>query len=341
MSGPKRLSHSAENSEGLGEEEEDGEETEDQPEEGDGEEQELGSPSMPLTRRLALVSGRLRELVAELHIPFLDSRLYQKCTSSKDEEALYKLCVVTKAAMEHRRRTKSLLQLIRRREVIVLCLLAVSEEYCNGEVSTVEFQRKAVRLLYTLQRLSLAVVQGVDRWREQLTRPYPFMYQGVNYLLKILADNHQLSMSSLNQVLPLRLYDYPLCSHLPSLSILRAEMAADGFVTYPLQPGKKGYFSALPAKSQAKLKRAEAYLKAEQAQQQKLFTELHSLAQQGMFLPILNTSAAVPGCLTGISLKSEKWSRRLQEALSHASGSLTLGQRSVSATPVESDLAES
>jgi hypothetical protein len=227
--------------------------------------------------------------------------------------------------MEHKRRTKSLLQTVQRREVVVLCLFTVADEYASGSISTLELQRKAIRLLHSLQKLSLTIVEHIDRWREQLTRPYPFMFQKTNYLMKMIADNHLISSSALNQVLPLRLYDYPLCSHLPSLAMLTAEMQESGFVTYPLQPGKKGYFRALSGKYQARLKRAEAYMKNELKQQQTLVNELQTLAENDLFLPILNTPI-ITGCVTGINLKSSVWGSRLHQALSDASTSLTTMQ---------------
>ena len=93
------------------------------------------------------------------------------------------------------------LQLIHRREIIVMYVFALTHDFANGQLTTVGLQNKVVPLLCALQKVGLKIVEGILRWRQQLTRPYSFMFQGVNYLLKMLADNHLVATSQLSKVL--------------------------------------------------------------------------------------------------------------------------------------------
>ena len=121
-------------------------------------------------------------------------------------------------------------------QVVIICIFALTNEFTRGQIGTAELQNKATRLLHSLQKISLKTIEAISHWREQLTRPFPFMFQRLNYILKILADNHVVSSSPLNQVLPMSLYDFPLCSHLPTPELFHQQLqASQGLAAYPLQ----------------------------------------------------------------------------------------------------------
>mmetsp|Transcript_16151 Transcript_16151/g.28627 ORF Transcript_16151/g.28627 Transcript_16151/m.28627 type:complete len:357 (-) Transcript_16151:222-1292(-) len=268
-----------------------------------------------------LVENKFRKLCEDLHISFLDVKVYEKYVlSQRTPERLYKLCIVTKLLMEHKAHTMDVLRLVQHREVVVICIFALINDFAKGDIGTIELQDHVTRLMHSLQRLSLKVVEAVDSWREPLTRPFPFMFQRVNYLLKIITDNHVLSSSPLSGVLPLNLYEYPLCSQLPTIGhFTKALRGKSGVIQAPKTNGPP------PANKrwQMRLQYAEARLKQELSHQQSLVKEMQSLSSEGLFLPILNTDV-IPGCATGISLRSSTFQRRLQQALQQAVAALSV-----------------
>ena len=64
-------------------------------------------------------------------------------------------------------------------------------------------------------------------------------------------------------------------------------------------------------------------MKQELSQQQTLVKEMQALSSTGMFIPVLNSSV-IPGCMTGISLRSSVWGQRLEKALQQAMTALSV-----------------
>ena len=77
------------------------------------------------------------KLCKELHISFLDQKLYDKyILAERTSSNLYKLCLLTTELLEHKSRTVTVLQLIQRREVLSCCKRkGTAPLWSKGEVS--------------------------------------------------------------------------------------------------------------------------------------------------------------------------------------------------------------
>ena len=135
------------------------------------------------------------------------------------------------AALEaHRDETVALLSLCAKREAIVEeTILPSIAAFKRGEMNTLALQTRLLSALSAHQRAALAVVEGVFRWREALSRPFPFMYKGRNCLVAILADCARIEAEGVGSALPLLLRQHPLCSNMiESLALLGGEVDAEG-----------------------------------------------------------------------------------------------------------------
>ena len=104
-----------------------------------------------------------------------------------------------------------------------------------------------LQLLYSLQRITLRIVEAIQQWRSRLTRPYAFEWRGINYIFKIIKDCQFIDTCDLNAILPLQLSTYPLCSNLSSLSLFGPQSIGSQepgqrqgiAITYPMKVNKK------------------------------------------------------------------------------------------------------
>ena len=82
-----------------------------------------------------LVENKFRKLCEDLHISFLDVKVYEKYVlSQRTSERLYKLCIVTKLLMEHKAHTMDVLRLVQHREVVVICIFALINDFAKGDI---------------------------------------------------------------------------------------------------------------------------------------------------------------------------------------------------------------
>lgn len=274
------------------------------------------------------VEQKFEAMVKELHMPFLDCKLFRKYFLSQRTEAnLTSLARVVSALSQHKAQTIALLRLIFEREQLVSATKAVAGELSKGKVTTLEAQTKVLQLLYAIQQATLNVVEGVQEWRALLSRPYPFEWRGVNYLVKILKDCQIIESSVLKAVLPLQLSTYPLCSNLSSLSLFGPSYTADPVkgtavaITYPMKLSKlkqqQGQ-AILTPEMQLRLEQAEAVVLSEHELQVNLFKELSEMTTKGTFITVLNVREVVPNCCEGIRLSNKEWDQRLKTAISES-----------------------
>eukprot|EP00906_Rhabdomonas_costata_P011576 RCo016502 len=288
----------------------------------------------------ARVERKFDALVAELHIPFLDRKLFRKYfVTQKTEANLAKLVYIVRALAEHKAQTLTLLRLIFEREQLVGATRAVAVDLSQGKVTTLEAQTKVLQLLYSIQQATLRVVEGIQEWRMRLTRPYPFQWRGVNYLLKILRDCQIIESSVLKTVLPLQLTAFPLCSNLTSLSLFGPTYSSDPVkgttvaITYPMKMSKKQAVPQQSPEMQLRLQQAEATVLSEHGLQVSLMQELQGITVSGAFLTVLNVREAVPNCCEGIRLNNRAWDQRLQMAVSETYKKLDPSAAASAASP--------
>jgi len=263
-----------------------------------------------------------QRLSRETRLSFLERELYLRFfISRRDQKHLEGTLTIVNALAEHKRRTLRLLKLVYEREFAQSALKVLCYDYAAGQLSTLEVQTRVLQLLYALQQATLKVVEGIADWRQPLTRPYPFMWKGMNYMSKIIADSQFLDSCELSRVLPLQMSQHPLCSNLSSLSLFSGGTKA-GSVTFPI---KKKYLGNTPPEMQARLQRAEAAVYDEQAQQESLLRELTAISASGAFVPLLNVHTIIPNCIAGVKLTNKDWDARYARAVAAAMKSNAAG----------------
>eukprot|EP00668_Euglena_longa_P029079 GGOE01036421.1.p1 GENE.GGOE01036421.1~~GGOE01036421.1.p1 ORF type:complete len:368 (-),score=80.61 GGOE01036421.1:187-1290(-) len=282
---------------------------------------------------------RFESLVNELHIPFLDRKLIRKYfIVNQTEQNLANLLTVIDALLEHKAQTLTLLKYIFEREQIFNVIKVMAFDYGKGKLTTLEVQTKTLQLLYSLQRVTLRIVEGIQQWRGRLTRPYSFEWRGINYIFKIIKDCQFIDDCDLNAVLPLQLRTYPLCSNLASLSLFGPAANTGGqasiSITYPMKSAKKTMVKQMSPEFQQRLQRAEVMVFSEHALQTNLTQELTAIAGAGAFLTVLDLRHVIPNCSDGIHLNNAPWTQRLQKAFGQASKKL---QNKLYAPPKDPD----
>jgi hypothetical protein len=266
-----------------------------------------------------LVRKRFETLANEAHLPFLEVLLYKKYfVDIKTQERLRCLEVVCDALMKHRLSTLRILKLIQEREEILGEIRASTEQFSSGSLSTLEVQTRVLQLLSQHQSVTLNIVEQVEEWRNSLTRPFPFMWHGENYLVKIRTDCELIDGSALRKVLPLRLSQFPLSSNITSLNL------------FAPTSGKR----ATDSKDKTtKLRAAEAIIAEETTKQKDLMRELKSIADASRFVPLLKLPELVPECETGVKITKPEWDQQLQQALSSESAENPKNVERDSSTP--------
>eukprot|EP01006_Ploeotia_vitrea_P014740 TRINITY_DN4027_c0_g1_i1.p1 TRINITY_DN4027_c0_g1~~TRINITY_DN4027_c0_g1_i1.p1 ORF type:complete len:475 (-),score=65.22 TRINITY_DN4027_c0_g1_i1:43-1467(-) len=281
-----------------------------------------------LREQYRIAEQKFSQLVKELHVPFLDAKLYRKYfIQQKTASNLQCLLSITECLQAHKQQTLKLLKLIFEREQIVHNIKLMAFDYAQGKLSTLEAQTKVLQLLYALQQVTVHIVEGIDEWRKRLTRPYPFEWRGINYIFKIIKDCQFIDTCDLKSVLPfLSLSSHPLCANLNSLNLFGPQQigSANGApssiaITYPMKPTtKKSVVPSVSPEFQQRLKRGEMMIFAEYHQQVNLLKELTAKHSAGTFLTVLSVKHIIPNCADGIRLNNKAWDKRLQRALTQA-----------------------
>eukprot|EP00993_Chasmostoma_nieuportense_P001032 NODE_1948_length_1327_cov_19.635000_g1851_i0.p1 GENE.NODE_1948_length_1327_cov_19.635000_g1851_i0~~NODE_1948_length_1327_cov_19.635000_g1851_i0.p1 ORF type:complete len:382 (+),score=142.82 NODE_1948_length_1327_cov_19.635000_g1851_i0:62-1147(+) len=272
-----------------------------------------------LGEQFQIAERKFEALMKDLHMPFLDVKLYRKYfIAQKSEQNLSNLLSIIETLSTHKAHTLRLLKLIFEREQIVNVIKVMAYDYAKGKLSTLEVQTKVLQLLYALQQVSLQVIEGIQEWRSLLTRPFAFEWRGINYIFKIIKDCQFIDTCDLNSVLPLQLGTYPLCSNLNSLNLFGPPVGATASavaITYPMKMKKRSKMPPVTAEFQQRLQRAEVIIFSEHNLQLNLIKELSAINGAGAFLTILDVKHVVPNCCDGIRLNNKAWDKRLQTAL--------------------------
>eukprot|EP01012_Entosiphon_sulcatum_P024493 TRINITY_DN2964_c0_g1_i1.p1 TRINITY_DN2964_c0_g1~~TRINITY_DN2964_c0_g1_i1.p1 ORF type:complete len:414 (-),score=80.49 TRINITY_DN2964_c0_g1_i1:41-1183(-) len=285
-----------------------------------------GQRDKVLRQQYRTVEQKFDTLVRELHMPFLDVKLYRKYfIVQRSDPNLQKLLVIVDTLQQHKQQTLRLLKLIFEREQIVHVITVMAYDYSQGKLSTLEVQTKVLQLLYALQQVTLKIVEGIQEWRVRLTRPYAFEWRGINYIFKIIKDCQFIDSCDLSAVLPLQLSSRPLCSNLNSLNLYGGGVYTSGgsiAITYPMKTSKKGMLPQATPEFQQRLQRGEVIIFSEHNLQVNLMKELAAFEAAGAFLTILDVKSVVPNCCEGIRLSNKAWDRRLQSAIQLSVGKL-------------------
>jgi hypothetical protein len=183
--------------------------------------------------------------------------------------------------------------------------------------------------LFELQRATLSVVEHVQRWREGLLLPHPFMVGGDNYLLKIMVDMSLLARdAAMAESLPMQdlFIKYPLCSNLPSL----CRFAEDPGRLISATAAKRRTVGApaVDVQTTRRLAAAEGVLHEELEAQVGLVHQLLELCQKKRFVPILNIKKLYPqvinknGVVRGVQILCVGEQQRLEATLLYALSAL-------------------
>eukprot|EP01064_Diplonema_japonicum_P002998 TRINITY_DN11970_c0_g1_i1.p1 TRINITY_DN11970_c0_g1~~TRINITY_DN11970_c0_g1_i1.p1 ORF type:complete len:303 (+),score=99.24 TRINITY_DN11970_c0_g1_i1:733-1641(+) len=265
-----------------------------------------------IERQFDIAEKTINKLSKELHLPFLEIKLYKRFfVDLRDKEHLNATLLIMNTMLEHKRSTLLVLEAIEEREKVLQEFKELAYAYSRNNVSSVDVQAQAFQLLYSLRQATLKVVELIVVWRERLTRPYPFIWNGINYMLRILGDCQFIDSSELSKVLPLQLTTHPLCSNLSSLSLF------GGAANFPL---KKKYTTG--SEEQPRLQRVETALYEEHGMQTRLLRELSAMATGGAFIPLLNLTSLIPNCSTGVQLTNKSWDQRYNQSLRKATHNL-------------------
>jgi len=139
---------------------------------------DLGNP-----QQLARLQDKIESLWVELCLPQYECEHY--AATFLDEPTVPKLQQANdhlKTLQRHRSRTLEVLRHIQLRESVLseLATLVTSESMADMAM--------LIKLVPALRLHTVAAVEAVDAWRQGLWRPMPFMWNGLNYLLKASTD---------------------------------------------------------------------------------------------------------------------------------------------------------
>ena len=277
-----------------------------------------------LEQQYSIATNLITKLGKDLHFPFLEIKLYQRFfLNARDSEHLQATLFISNSMLEHKRLTLQTLSHISEREEVLQAIKQLAYRYSCKGVSTLDIQSQAFQLLFCLQQTTLRVIESVVAWRAGLTRPYPFMWKGQDYLLKVIADSQFIDICELSKVMPLQLTAHPLCSNLSSLALFGGGVKAgsgsarDSSV-YPL---RKKYLKETTDDS-VRIQAAETVVYEEVGLQKNLMKELTRISASGAFLPLLDLSSIIPNCATGVRLTNKAWDHRFHLSVSKATSRL-------------------
>jgi hypothetical protein len=261
----------------------------------------------------AAAERKFAALAGDVHLPFLEVKLYRKYfIQVKTEHRLDNLGELNALMQRHRLQTLRVLKLVHEREQVMARITAKALDFAEQRVSTLDVQTQVLQLLHAHQQVTLKIVEGVTLWREALTRPYPFHWNGGNYLAKVLDDCAYLDECELRTILPLRVEQFPLCSNIASLGLFGSASGGAGAKAAKAARGGKAAGEAAEAK---RLRDAEGTLFAEPELQAKLMRELEAVSASGYFVPLLNMQRVIPNCFSGIRVSNKEWNAQLSEAI--------------------------
>lgn len=152
--------------------------------------------------------------------------------------------------------------------------------------------------LYHIQRTSLLVVEAIQRWREGLSIPCPFMVGGDNYLLKIMSDAALLAADPTVAVaLPMGdlFMAHPLYANVPSLTKFAEDPTKELRSSMSKKPTASGSDSHVALRLQA----AEGAVHRELSGQLTMLHQLLGLAQKNRFVPMLQGKGLYPPTSSG------------------------------------------
>ena len=241
----------------------------------------------------------LRAAMAECRLPFVDQVLIEKYVlrlrsdtpSTEQREMAHTL---HRAMKRHHQATLAVLRAITVREATLDRLDDIARETRHaqdaGEAAArsavkVDLQAQALRQLYLYREQTLAVVEAIVTWRANLNRPFAFVHQGRNYMLKINTDGARIDHGALGDLLPIQMVDHPLLASMPALNLFGGAAAATSAgaehvrntspatvgggkprratTAAPSRPLDRATAPPLSAAQQKRLLAAEAYIRGE------------------------------------------------------------------------------
>lgn len=266
-----------------------------------------------------MADATFMRLAQDTKLPFLEVQLIRKYfLERRDTRSVRTIHRIINVMEEHRRQTLRILGMCQARDVLVEDIMKLIGTFKSRAITTLEFQTAALKALYTHRQMTLAIVEDVFAWREALTRPFPFTYKGTNYFTKIIADCERIEGAGIEQVLPLRLSDFPLCSNVQAISLFgdgSAAAAAGGAGKDSISPERK---KKKEKAMQDRLRTAEVILLNEPTMQQRIFAELKEVADEGRFVTLLNIPAIIPECATGIPVSNKHWDALMKDSIARA-----------------------
>ena len=147
---------------------------------------------------------------------------------------------------------------------------------------------RIVSLLGELQCTTVEVLQAIQKWREHLTRPFPFRQRtadglGCNVIFTMIHDCIDLTMC-LKDDLPARLIDTPTCAHLQSLRRLTRTKQTRGASASLFALKQRNSVDPPTPPPRKTLVWADRYVLSEYLTQLILSRELNEAAEAGCFV---------------------------------------------------------
>eukprot|EP01041_Mallomonas_annulata_P001773 gene1773-3433_t len=159
-----------------------------------------------LERKCLKMVNRIYILWNELKIPSADRRYYSdtlcKYDANPTSEQCHKLSEYIVILNRHRVATIHVLTEITARENSLERLIEYLEIVDIDNTDPNEtWQEEIVSFFFDLQISTMAIIRAIQLWRRNLWRPYPFIWKGINYLLKVESDLNLLRTEPYSNVL--------------------------------------------------------------------------------------------------------------------------------------------
>lgn len=263
-----------------------------------------------------VASAAFTRLAEDTRLPFLEVQLIRKYfIERKDTRSIRTIDRINVVLGEHRRQTLRILGMCQTRDTLVEDLMATVKQFKARGLTTLQFQTSALHLLYQHRQITLTIVEEVFAWREGLTRPFPFTFKGGNYFTKILADCKTIDGAGIEQVLPLKMSEFPLCSNVQAISLFADADRSPTKNNSSLSPERR---AKRDVAIQERLRTAEIILLNEVSMQQRVFAELKDISEDGKFVTLLNIPDIIPDCAEGIPVSNKKWDGMMRESVARA-----------------------
>lgn len=263
-----------------------------------------------------VANAAFTRLADDTRLPFLEVQLIRKYfIERRDTRSIATIERINVVLGEHRRQTLRILGMCQTRDTLVEDLMATIRQFKGRELTTLQFQTAALHLLYQHRQITLAIVEEVFAWREGLTRPFPFTFKGGNYFARILADCKAIDGAGIEQVLPLKMAEFPLCSNVQAISLFADADRSPTRGELPVSPERR---AKRDAAIQERLRTAEVILLNEVAMQQRVFNELKEISEAGKFVTLLNIPDIIPDCSEGIPVSNKQWDGLMRQSVARA-----------------------